>query len=157
MEFIEYSDVYKEQVINLILDIQNNEAKINLSLDEQPDLKDINNYYIKNGGVFFLAVDNGNVAGTIGLMMRENNCAILKKFFVKSEYRSKKIGLRLYLRLLEFAKKSGVKYIVLDTPSVAKASHKFYERAGFCRVEKTQLPIDYDYPDRKSFLYILSI
>ncbi len=55
MKIILYSDIYKEQVINLILDIQNNESGINLSLDEQPDLKDIEGCYINNGGAFFLA------------------------------------------------------------------------------------------------------
>lgn len=58
MEIMMYSDVYKEQVIDLILDIQNSEAKIALTLDEQPDLKDINRYYINDGGAFFLAADN---------------------------------------------------------------------------------------------------
>ncbi len=157
MKIISYSDVYKEQVINLILDIQNNEAKIALSLDEQPDLKDINEHYVNSGGVFFLAVDDDIVIGTIGLMLRENNCAVLKKFFVKSRYREQKIGLQLYLRLLDYANHHAVEHIILDTPSVAKASHRFYERAGFYKIQKYQLPISYAYPDRKSILYMLDL
>ncbi len=157
MKIILYSDVYKEQIINLILNIQNNEAKINLSLDEQPDLKDINKYYANSGGAFFLAIDNGVVIGTIGIMIKENGCAVLKKFFVKSEYRGQKVGLRLYLRLIDFAKKNDVKHIVLDTPSVAKESHKFYERAGFHKIQPSQLPINYVFPDRDSVLYMLDL
>lgn len=41
MEIIEYDQKYQEQIIDLILHIQNEEAKINLSLAEQPDLLDI--------------------------------------------------------------------------------------------------------------------
>ncbi len=90
-------------------------------------------------------------------MLRENNCAILKKFFVKSGYRGQKVGLRLYLHLLEFAKSNAVKHIILDTPSVAKASHKFYERAEFCKINKSDLPIDYSFPDRNSIVYMLDM
>ena len=157
MKIIPYDDKYKEQVTDLILNIQNNEAKINLSLDEQPDLKDINRYYKDSGGAFWLAVEDGGVVGTIGLMMRENNCAILKKFFVKAQYRNKRIGLRLYLALLEFAKANGAEHIILDTPLVAKASHRFYELAGYRKTTRENLPIEYEYPDRNSFLYLLEL
>ena len=56
MEIMTYQEKYKDQIINLILDIQNNEAKINLSLDEQPDLKDITSCYENGGGEFWIAV-----------------------------------------------------------------------------------------------------
>ena len=41
-----YMDSDKKQVIDLILNIQNCEAKINLTLDEQPDLSEIESYYM---------------------------------------------------------------------------------------------------------------
>lgn len=152
-----YSGKYDEEIISLILDIQNNEAKINLSLDEQPDLKDIAVHYQSGGGQFWIAVENESVVGTIGLMITDNNCGILKKFFVKKEYRSKKLGLSLYLKLLEYAKANGIGTLILDTPSVAVQSHKFYEKAGFKRVGKSDLPIEYSYPDRNSYLYMLML
>ncbi|MDE6101429.1 MAG: hypothetical protein K2F73_00415 [Ruminococcus sp.] len=45
MEIITYQEKYKQQIIDLILHIQNEEAKISLTLDEQPDLMDINVSY----------------------------------------------------------------------------------------------------------------
>ena len=150
-----YTPKYKNEIISLILNIQNNESKINLSLEEQPDLLDISKSYQQNGGEFWLALSDGKVIGTIGLMLKENNCAIMKKFFVKKEFRSQKVGLALYQKLLNFATNAGVEHIILDTPSVAHASHKFYEKAGFKRIEKADLPIPYTYPDRDSLLYIL--
>ena len=83
MKIETYSGKYDDEIISLILNIQNKEAGIGLSLEEQPDL--------------------------------------------------------------------------LDTPSVAHASHKFYERAGFHRIDTTDLPIAYSYPDRDSFLYMLDL
>lgn len=45
MKIETYSGKYDDEIIALILKIQNNEAKINLSLEEQPDLKNIKSYY----------------------------------------------------------------------------------------------------------------
>ena len=50
----------------------------------------------------------------------------MKKFFVKKEFRSQKIGLALYNMLIEYAKEKYIEHIILDTPSVAAASHRFY-------------------------------
>ena len=68
MEIIQYKDEFKEGAIGLILDIQNNEAKINLSIAEQPDLLNIHEAYLNNRGNFWVAIDNGQVVGTIALM-----------------------------------------------------------------------------------------
>lgn len=57
MEIIKYQDTYKQQVINMILHIQNSEAKINLTIEEQPDLLDVPLHYEKNGGAFWIAVE----------------------------------------------------------------------------------------------------
>lgn len=157
VEIETYQGNYDDEITKLILSIQNNEAKINLSLEEQPDLKDIKSSYQQNGGEFWIAKLGEEVIGTIGLMMKENDCAILKKFFVKSEYRSKRVGLALYRKLLGYALNAKVKHIILDTPSVACASHKFYENAGFHKIDVEHLPISYVYPDRDSLLYVLDL
>ena len=152
-----YSGKYDKEIVSLILDIQNNEAKINLSLEEQPNLLDINRYYQQNGGEFWIALSDNCVIGTVGLMLKEKNYAALKKFFVKKEFRSQKVGLALYSELIKFARNAGVQHIILDTPSVAHASHKFYETAGFLKTDAKELSISYSYPDRKSILYKLEL
>lgn len=95
--------------------------------------------------------------GTIGLMRKGAQCAVLKKFFFRKEFRAQKIGLALYNELLEYAKRAGVRHIILDTPSVARESHRFYERAGFRKISAEELPVPYSYPDRDSILYMLSL
>lgn len=157
MKIETYSGKYDDEIISLILSIQNGEAKIGLSLQEQPDLLDIHRNYQLPGGEFWLALSDGRVIGTIGLMLKENHCAILKKFFVKKEFRSQKVGLSLYNELLKYAVSKEVHYIILDTPAVAHVSHKFYERAGFTRISAEELPIPYTYPDRDSRLYLLKL
>jgi acetyltransferase, GNAT family len=157
MEIITYREEYKQQIINLILHIQNDEAGIALSLDEQPDLKNIPEYYQKNGGQFFIAIEGRELIGTIAIMNYGNNNAVLKKFFVRSDFRGKGIGRALYCELLEYARDMGFERIVLDTPAVAQASHRFYEKSGFERIKKSELPFKYEYPDRDSYLYLLNL
>ena len=152
-----YSGKYDEGIVSLILNIQDNEAHIGLSLQEQPDLLDIHRSYQKTGGEFWIALAEDTVIGTIGLMVKEKHCAVLKKFFAKKEFRSKRVGLALYQELLQFAGRTGVQTIVLDTPAVARASHRFYEKAGFHKISASELPIAYAYPDRDSILYLLQV
>ncbi len=152
-----YSGKYDNEIVSLILGIQNDEVKIGLTLREQPDLLDINRSYQQNGGEFWIALSDGKVIGTIGLMVKGQQCAILKKFFVKKEFRSQKIGFALYNELLKYAKSIGVHRIILDTPSVAHESHKFYKKAGFRKISIEELPVLYSYPNRDSVLYMLNI
>lgn len=105
----------------------------------------------------WIALSDGEVIGTIGLMIKEKHCAILKKFFVKKEFRSQKIGLALYNKLLQYAISNEVRHIILDTPAVAHASYRFYENVVFCRISMEELPVPYSYPDRDSILYILNL
>lgn len=157
MKIETYSGKYDDEIISLILSIQNEEAKIGLSLEEQPDLLDIHRSYQQPGGEFWIALSDGRVVGTIGLMLKEKHCAVMKKFFVKKEFRSQKVGLALYKELLKYAVSKEVHSILLDTPSVAHASHRFYEKAGFRRISTAELPVPYSYPDRESILYLLNL
>lgn len=152
-----YCGKYDDEIISLILGIQNGENHIGLTLEEQPDLKAIKASYSDKGGEFWTALDDDRLIGTIGLMMKNNGYAVLKKFFVHKDYRSQKIGLKLYLTLLDFAKSHGVEHIFLDTPAAAKQSHVFYEKAGFRKIGISELPVDYSFPDRDSAIYILDI
>lgn len=54
-------------------------------------------------------------------------------------------------------KEHGYKQALLDTPSVATDSHRFYERAGFLKIDPSDIPFEYHYPDRDSYLYLLKL
>ncbi|MEK5143511.1 MULTISPECIES: GNAT family N-acetyltransferase [Paenibacillus] len=155
-----YDDSYKEEVIKLILHVQNVEYEVGISLKEQPDILDIHSNYINDGGNFWIALnDNGEVVGSIGLQKKNKEVAVLKKFFVYKDYRGKEFGTgkKLYEALLDFAKKQGFSKIILDTPSKATRSHGFYKKAGFKEIDKEDLPIKYNYPDRNSIIFLLEL
>ena len=157
MKIITYQEEYKQQIIDLILHIQNEEAKINLSLEEQPDLLDIPNYYEKDGGEFWLAVEDNTVIGTLALMNKGNGNGVLKKGFVKKEHRKCGILTELYRTLLDYAIKSNINQLMFDTPSVATDCHRFFEKEGYVRISKSEQPFEYEYPDRNSYLYLLKL
>ena len=78
-----YSDIYKQDVANLIVSIQKNEFGIPINLNEQPDLKEIPGLYQVNDGNFWIATVAKIVIGTIGLLHIGDNRGALRKMFVK--------------------------------------------------------------------------
>ncbi len=155
---VDYRAEFMDGVVQMILTIQNIEAGLEISLEQQPDLLDIQSSYQKPGGGFWVAVDGqGQVIGSIGLQWQTESVSVLKKFFVKDGYRGAKVGVAaaLFDRLIAFSDSRGVKTIMLDTPSLASRSHTFYRKQGFRQIDKSEAPIKYDYPDRDSLLFRL--
>ena len=93
-----YSTCDKESVIALVLHCQNDGTRPLVGVEDQSDLLHIEEEYIYDGGNFWVAKENGKVAGTIGLMNKGNGLCILKKFFVYEPYRGKphNLGQQLY-------------------------------------------------------------
>lgn len=121
-------------------------------------MNNIEDYYQNSGGEFFIAInDNDDVVGTIGLMNKGTECGILKKFFVLPEYRGRELGIstKLFDNLVNKAKELGMTMIVLDSPSNCHRAYGFYEKHGFKMITKEELPVQYDYPERDSNLFLL--
>lgn len=154
-----YTEADREEIIALVLHCQNDGTRPVVSVENQPDLLHIKEKYLDTGGNFWVAKKDGKVAGSIGLMMYDGGLAILKKFFVYEPYRGKPyhLGRKLYQTLLDFAKLKGVKQIILDTPKNTDRAHKFYEKAGFRKISKEELPIVYDQPYEDSDFFSLEI
>ncbi|WP_273852118.1 hypothetical protein [Guptibacillus spartinae] len=55
-----YNNSYKKEVIDLILHVQNVEYGVGISLEEQQDILNIDSHYIKNGGNFWVALNEKN-------------------------------------------------------------------------------------------------
>lgn len=139
------------------LNIQNNEFKLNLKAEEQPDLLAPLSFY--SGGGFWIAKGGSEIVGSIGLQKLNIEIGIMRKFFVKKELRGVFPGVAtlLFHQFLQQAKDLKLKNIFLDTPGVAIASHRFYEKNGFELINDYQnLPIGYSFPDRNSKVYCLT-
>jgi RimJ/RimL family protein N-acetyltransferase len=149
----------RDAIIDLVLGIQNGEFRLNITLAEQDDLLDVAAHYLDGGGFWVATTARGEIIGSIGLMRKSAQVAVLKKFFLKPAYRGRVLGhaQALFDALLAVAKHQGIAQIILDTPSVAVRSHRYYESVGFRRIGRDELPVAYDYPDRDSLLYSLEL
>ena len=137
-----FTQEYQQQVIDLIVSIQAQEFGVSITADDQPDLKDINNYYQKNAGNFWIALEADKVVGTIALVDIGNQQGALRKMFVKKEFRGKPllIGQKLMDTLLQSAQQNNLAQIFLGTVPNYYAAHRFYEKNGFVRINKPDLP-----------------
>ena len=154
----EFQPIYQAEIVDLILHVQNVENSVNISIEEQPDLLDIEACYFASGGGFWVALNRaGAVVGTIGLQRKNDSVGILKKFFVYAAYRGRQTNSasKLFDALLAFSSGNGMNTIVLDTPSIATRSHAFYKRMGFRQISEAELPVQYDYPNRNSLFFRL--
>ncbi|MEI7474139.1 MAG: GNAT family N-acetyltransferase [bacterium] len=153
-----FDEADTNKVIDLILRIQNIEFNLGLTIDDQPELKNIKEYYLKNNGNFWVALNEINeIIGTISIELLENKTTILRKMFVKKEYRSQGIAKMLLDTLILFAENNQFDKILLDTPGVAISAHKFYEKNGFIEICKNSIPKTYNYTDKNSKIYELTL
>lgn len=155
IEIIEYKDSFKEKIGELIVHIQQKEFGINITLAAQPDLGSIQEYYLNQGGNFWVAVDHGEVVGTVSLLRIKNNKFALRKMFVASQYRGASFNVagRLLHNAETWARQREGLAIYLGTTERFKAAHRFYEKHGYNNIQKTDLPSDFPVMSVDSIFY----
>ena len=131
-----------DQIVDLILTIQEKEFNVPITIKEQPDLLNIPSFYQQNKGNFWVAKHDGKVVGTIALIDCGGNIGVIRKMFVKKEFRGKEFGIaqQLFDILSEAAKQAEMTNIYLGTLERLQAAIRFYERNGFMLIEKANLP-----------------
>lgn len=131
-----------EQIVNLILNIQQNEFQVPITINEQQDLLDIPNFYQQKKGNFWVAKHENEVVGTIALIDCGENIGAIRKMFVKKEFRGKEHGIaqKLLDILVESAQENQITNVYLGTLERLQAAIRFYERNGFTLIEKQNLP-----------------
>ena len=131
-----------EQIIDLILTIQQQEFNIPITAEDQPDLREIDQFYKAPGGEFWIAKHNDQVIGSIALINIGDGIGVIRKMFVNKDFRGKEKGIAqdLLITLIAYAKEKGMNVIYLGTVQVLQAAIRFYERNGFAPIEKTNLP-----------------
>jgi GNAT superfamily N-acetyltransferase len=136
-----YND-YCPQVIDIVLTIQQVEFSLPITLDDQPDLRDIEANYHAGGGNFWGAFVGEELIGTISLINGGQGLGAIRKMFVKKEYRGKELGAaqKLLDTLLQYCLDNQYTDIYLGTVPPLKAAHRFYERNGFITTAVNELP-----------------
>ncbi len=136
------TDADSQAVIDLILPIQQQEHNVPVTLEDQPDLMRIEEVYSGSGGGFWGIKDQGRVVGTIALIYIGNGNGVIRKMFVKQDYRGKDLGIAAQLLdyLADYCKTVGITDLYLGTVHTLKAAIRFYEKNGFSVITRQELP-----------------
>lgn len=142
IQIVPFSPQHEEAVGVLIVGIQRDEFQLPITLEDQPDLRDIPAFYQQGAGNFWVAVSQDEVVGTVALLDIGNHQAALRKMFVHASYRGPGSGVsaRLLETLFEWSREQGVTEVYLGTTEKFLAAHRFYERNGFQQISANELP-----------------
>ena len=134
-------------VIRLILSIQREEMGMTTTLNDQPDLLAIPDFYRGGASGFWCARQGDEVIGTIALKAFDDNKVTLRKMFVSEAFRGKASGVAVALldTALSWAWERGVDSVWLGTIHSFHAAHRFYEKHGFTQVTAEALPENFLY------------
>lgn len=143
-----FSSAFGQDVIDLILGIQRGEFEVDVTLEDQPDLLEIPEFYQSAGG-FWLALDGPRsrprVAGTIALIDFGGHRTALRKMFVRCDRRGGEFGVarRLLEAAIDWCGENEIQEIYLGTLSILHAAHRFYEKNGFESIAMADLPAEF--------------
>lgn len=106
---------------------------------------------------YWVAVSNGKAVGTIGLSILSNRTIVLKRMFISPDHRRKGIADLLLNTLFKWAQDHTMKSIYLGTMSQFLAAHQFYERNGFEKIGRPDLPPDFPFNPVDTLFYYKSL
>lgn len=159
IQVIPFEESYGDEVIRLILNIQQNEFGVPITIHDQKDLLSIDAVYKKDKGNFWIALMDNQLVGTIALIDIENREGCLRKMFVRQDYRGKEYGVAMLLlnTLMDWAKQKNISAIYLGTTEVLKASHRFYEKNAFVLLPKESLPQNFPVMEVDTRFYVRAV
>ncbi len=123
-------------LISSIMSIEFPEQAKNYPLD---DLDDIVKTYCNVGEGFFVAVFGDEIIGTVAVKQEDERTALIRRIFLKPEYRGRRYGERMLEEAVNFCGVVGYQEIVFKTTSNMDKAIKLCLKKGF--VEKARVDI----------------
>jgi len=129
----------KDIINGLINSIMAEEFRDDLQAYPNQDIETIETSYGNIGDVFFVAEDHDKVVGTVAIKKEDERVALLRRLFVDTNYRNKKIGVKLIERALNFCQEVGYQELVFKTTSRMQGAIQLCQKKGFVQRAKLQL------------------
>lgn len=104
--------------------------------------------YAPPNGAIFIAIEDKDVVGCVGIRPRRESEAELKRLYVKPGHQGHSIGKRLFHTAMSKAKSIGYTSIVLDTLPGMQAARFLYLAYGF-----KEIPAYYGNPEEGAEYY----
>jgi ribosomal protein S18 acetylase RimI-like enzyme len=138
IEVVQFDSTYHDSVWSLAEEILCREYAVLEHLRDEPDLADIAAAYAPPDGTFLVALEQGRVVGTGGVLhISEHDCE-LKRLYVRATDRRQGIASTLMGDLLDFIRQRGYKRILLEVRPEMQETIKAYTRYGFAPLEDAE-------------------
>ena len=128
---VDYLDQVKELIIEYTKRLGRDLSFQNI--DEE--LENLAKKYTAPEGELLVAVEKKKVIGMVAYHRHSKSRCEMKRLYVKPKYRENKLGKKLVLEILEYAKKAGYKEMVLDTIIPLQVAIHLYKKVGFVERE----------------------
>lgn len=103
-------------------------------------------FHLPNHGVLLLVKENQRVIGTAGVIILNGDEGLIKRFYLSLNSRGSGIAKHLLEELISYARKLGVKKLILDVSKNNSRAIHFYEKSGFLH---TSVEPQEDWPESK--------
>lgn len=143
MEIRPYAPADRDAVVALVAAVLTEHGFSHAVGGVARDLDEIGSRYGAAGAGFWVAVDGGEVVGTVAIRPKEGDACELKRLYLRADRRGTGLGQRLYAHAEGFARASGYGVLWLDSSRRFVAAHRLYLRNGFSRVAS----LDNDWQD----------
>jgi len=146
-----YAPARRDEIAAFILGIQRDEFGLPITLADQPDLLNIPGFYVQGAlgpGGFWTGLDaDGRVIGVIAVLNigpgagpNAQGQGALRKMFVARRHRGSGLAAALLGTLCGWCAGAGIATLFLGTTDRYHAAHRFYEKQGFTRIAREELP-----------------
>jgi GNAT superfamily N-acetyltransferase len=136
----EFSADYAAPVVELVHGILREEFGFAADVSQQPDLLDIPRHYGAEASKFWLALDGTRLVGTTGFVDLGSKQGLLRKMFVRGDYRGTGVASLLLDNAVQWAREHRFLTMYLGTNSNFHAARRFYEKHGFVQLAPESLP-----------------
>ncbi|HEY1037811.1 MAG TPA: GNAT family N-acetyltransferase [Bacteroidia bacterium] len=93
--------------------------------------------------IYWVAKSGGTVLGTCGYCLLENNKIELKRMFLHKDFRGQGVAQALVDTVMNAATDKNISTVYLGTMEQFKAAQAFYEKNGFTKIPREELPKDF--------------
>jgi GNAT superfamily N-acetyltransferase len=125
LEYLSWVVDHAREFLDIKLDV---DAMLNYSMANLDD-------YLPPQGRLLLADVGGDTVGVVFMKPLRKDCCEIKRMYVRSGYRGKKIGYDLLTSVIDEAKKMGNTSVLLDSIAFMDQAHSLYRAFGFEETE----------------------
>lgn len=100
------------------------------------ELQELQNKYGLPDGRLYLAFLGDEAVGCVALRKLDDSSCEMKRLYVKTGYRGKRIGKALVEQVIEAARQTGYRQMCLDTFQFMEDAIKIYRQYGFYEIER---------------------